>query len=369
MSIVRDLERALSRAERVIGLSERCRPRDFAREERRLFEAWQSGVPARPEFVYPALGSLGGLAQGLDRLASVAESLPGVGTLYAGRARELVLEAELAAHVGSPCFALEAARRFPASSDGDGRQALAWAEAWAAGSARAEPRAGIASDDAGDPESLLSAMRRAVGRLRLPFRVVVHPDLCAAAATGDGVIVIRGGLFHSAAAVERIVRHEIEGHALPRARASREDSGIFAVGTAGGSDDEEGRALLLEERAGCLGPERRAELARRHLAAVALRRGADFVEIVRLLLDLGAELEQALRVSVRVCRGGGLAREIVYLPALCRVRRAFARDPSTERWLERGRIAVSAVDVLARALPDYFLMTPQPMRPPALPVG
>jgi hypothetical protein len=189
-------------------------------------------------------------------------------------------------------------------------------------------------------------MRRAVGERRLPFRVLVRPALLAAAATGDSVILVRGGASYCEREVRRIVEHEVVGHAMPRAQAQCEELGLFALGTAGGSDDEEGRALLAELRAGCLGEHRKAELGCRHLAALAVREGADWVQTVRLLRSCGAGLERALTVAARVHRGGGLAREVVYLNALSRVVRAFDADPSIETWLERGRIAVGAVPLL-----------------------
>jgi hypothetical protein len=191
------------------------------------------------------------------------------------------------------------------------------------------------SDDPRDPASLFSLMRRAVGRLRLPFRVVDSAQLTSAAATGDGVIVVKRGLRCRRRDAQRIVLHEVEGHALPRYRARCEPCGLFRVGCRGGADDEEGRALLLERRAGLLGGRRRVELARRHLAALAVRRGASFVETVDLLREHGAPLPDAVLVSARCHRAGGLAREIVYLPALARVGAAFESDPGLEGWVAR----------------------------------
>lgn len=141
--------------------------------------------------------------------------------------------------------------------------------------------------------------------------------------------------------------HEIEGHSRPRERARSLRLGIFARGTAHGGDDQEGRALGLEQRANMLGPSRRRELGRRHLAAAAMRRGADFVDTVRLLeQDAGATLEDSLRIAARVHRGGGLGREIVYLPAYLRVRAAWQRDAKNDRVLGAGRVAVDALAVL-----------------------
>jgi hypothetical protein len=135
---------------------------------------------------------------------------------------------------------------------------------------------------------------------------------------------------------------------LPRHRARDESLGLFAVGTCGASDDEEGRALLIEDREGLFDDGRRRELGVRHCMAAAVFGGADWVDAVRIGLEHGIAARHAVAMATRVHRGGGLARELVYLPALSRVRAAFESDPSLEEWLSRGRIAVSAARVLAR---------------------
>jgi hypothetical protein len=139
----------------------------------------------------------------------------------------------------------------------------------------------------------------------------------------------------------------VEGHALPRARARGETLGLFRLGTRGGSDDEEGRALLCEDRSALFGPVRKREVGLRHLAALSVRDGASWVETVRMLSALGAPLRAAVTIASRVHRGGGLARELVYLPALSRVRRGLETSPDLERWLERGRVSLAAARVMS----------------------
>src|SRR6185436_18238664 len=111
----------------------------------------------------------------------------------------------------------------------------------------------------------------------------------------------------------------------PRARAARAPLAIFAVGTARGIDDQEGRAIAIEEKAGFLDKARKFELGCRHIAARATLEGANFAEVVAALRARGATLEAALRIAARVQRGsngvGGLAREVVYLPARCKLHR------------------------------------------------
>lgn len=341
----RDLERLLGRAERAIALLERCRPLNAVRAQADVLAAWQRGQPSAPDWQYASVPDLSALRAGLETMVDKLATTGAWGGLYAGRAAELYTEAAVAEALEDASFRELAALRFPVGSGPDSEQAESWALEWTAEPAAASSPT-TPSDDERDPDSLFSAMRRAVGERRLPFRVLLSDDLPSAAATGDGVILVKAGARCRELDVRRIVLHEIEGHALPRLSARHERLGLFRVGTAGGSDDEEGRALLIERRAECMDAERRAELGRRHLAALALRRGADYVETARLVLDRGAHLDDALRITSRVYRGGGLGRELVYLTAFSRVERALSRDGDLESWMERGRIAVAAARVL-----------------------
>jgi hypothetical protein len=174
-------------------------------------------------------------------------------------------------------------------------------------------------------------------------------DLACSAAAGDGFILVQRGLSLRPESARRIALHEVLGHAAPRLRAKSESLGIFAVGAARGSEDEEGRALVIEERHGLLDGERRRELGARHLAALAVRRGADWVETVSAVIRFGLSPRESVRVAARVFRGGGLARELIYLPARERVASAFETDPTIERWLERGRVGLEAARALEEA--------------------
>jgi hypothetical protein len=341
-----DLERWLGRAECSIALLERARPVNFASEQARLLESWRAGRVTAPAFHYAPAPELSALREALDAVVEGVHTDDTWGEIYADRAFELGLEARAAEAVGTPEFAERAHARFPEDRSASGQLASEWCVAWQ----RLEPvRANDlhVSDDERDPRSLVACMRRAVGERRLAVRVLVSAELPSLAAAAAGVVFVRARQLHSEAEARRIVVHEIEGHVLPRARASKEQLGLFALGTAGGSDDQEGRALLLEERSGTLDSGRRVALARRHAAVRALRQGAGWVETVELLVELGCELAEAIDLASRIHRGGGLGREIVYLPAFARVRVAAEQEPWLLSWLERGRISVAAARELA----------------------
>ncbi len=271
--------------------------------------------------------------------------------LFLGRIRELSLEAEMCARAGTVAVTRLARARFRHPEEETSRAASALCTAWLD-----EPRASatdtsILSDDL-DPRSLLSRMREAVGRLRLPFTVIATPWLAPLAATGEGVILVTTGRLVSDEDTRRTVLHEIDGHARPRARSMHAGSSLFRTGTARGIDDQEGRAVWLEERAGLLGPRRRRQLAARHRAVEKMLEGAGFADVAEMLIaDHGLETAEAVLVAERVFRGGdgthpGLGRERVYLESLVRVRRHLTLRPEDDAVLATGQVAVDAIETL-----------------------
>lgn len=285
-----------------------------------------------------------------------------VGTLYAARIDELLLELELARALGTPALPALARRRFgprDAFDEAADRLASTWLAEGPEGREEHEEHEGheagpscsaterFFTDDPSTPRSLLSQMRRGVGEARLPFAIVTRENMLALAATGDDVIQVARGRRCTEHAAARTVVHELRGHARPLAHARGEHLGIFRVGTARGSDDQEGLAVLEEERAGLFDGARRFTLAARHLAARAAHDGAPPCEVASRLVRAGVTAERAARVLVRVYRAGGLGREAIYLPAYLRVRQALDEAPELATHLRRGRVSVAAARALA----------------------
>ncbi|HEU4408543.1 MAG TPA: tyrosine/phenylalanine carboxypeptidase domain-containing protein [Polyangiaceae bacterium] len=319
---------ALEAASRKVRLLEAATPLNAEPELSRLARERRSGRRPEPAFVYAAAPGTAELVGPLESLAAWLDDAPPPGPRLGERARELAAEARLAAAVGSPLFAPLAARRFGSGAADDAR-----AERWArlAGDAGGEPL--VASDDASNPDSLVCQMRAAVGRLRLPVRVVCRPGLAALAATGDATIYVASGRWLGARDVARTVLHEVWGHALP-ALARRRSPYPLACRPAGDADREEGRALLLEAHAGFLDRVRKKELGLRHLAARMAHESVPFHDVVDRLEGLGAGATQALRLAARATRGGGLGRERIYLPML-----RLAYDEARERGRRPGESA------------------------------
>lgn len=336
---------ALLTAERETSLFWRATPEEPRAALSALAAAMRSGRAYRAVRPGPPVD----LSVTRRALAELERSLTGGGPLRelaVARARELELEASLAEALYTSKLAPLAARRFPAPTGELGRAVDALV---ARGLGAPPPPDSVKhrSDDAADPRSLVAQLRRGATEIAIPLRIELRTRQLAVAATGDGLVAVRPGVLLSRVASERIALHELHGHALPRARANALRAGLLRAGVARSSDQEEGRALLIEERRGFLGGERLHELALRHRGALSVRDGATPEETVRLLEGLGASLERALDLALRVHRGGGLARELVYLPSYLEVRAAFAEDSGLEAWFERGRMSLDGARCLA----------------------
>jgi hypothetical protein len=320
-------------------------PSNLREELDRVMAAWKKGDAIAPRFVYEPPPDHTELRRALAAQGPSLSREGALGAIYAARARELDDEAALCEEAGGPGLWAAARRRYARRDHFDDR-ADALAETWLREGPAIAPEALVRSDDERDPASLLCRLREEIGRRRLPLRVLVSPNLASLAATGDGFVQIVADRGMSRQDVERTVLHEIEGHVLPRLAGARAALGIFGIGTARGSDDQEGRALFMERKMGFLDHGRRSELARRHIAARAVEASADFSSTARLLLDRGAALADALRVAARAHRGGGLGREAVYLPALLRVEAAVIADGGIDAVLGQGRVSVDAAPTL-----------------------
>lgn len=338
--------RLLAAATPTNAVAERARLIAAAERDRPLVPTWTYAPPRRTD-VRPVLDAI---REALAELG--AEPLAGI---YRARVDELALEAEIVAAVGTPALAAKAAARFAPFAESTRRAGIALRDDWARAYARGEDDdpAEIPTDSS-DPNSLLSILEREVGARGLPFCVRVHPALASLAATGDGILLVAAGRAITKRAAVRTALHEIEGHALPRLRAAERGLGIFRLGTARGVDEQEGFALVVEHRAGLLRGARCRDLAARASAVEAMRSGADFGAVVRLLdreHDLGST--DAVRVAERVFRGSdgtfaGLGRESVYLESFVRVRDLLEKQPEREHVLTSGQVSVDAAAVLAR---------------------
>jgi hypothetical protein len=93
-------------------------------------------------------------------------------------------------------------------------------------------------------------------------------------------------------------------------------------------------------------------LGARHLATLAMRDGATFIDVARQLRALGMPTDRAILHAERAFRGSigtspGLGRESVYLEAFLRVKRHLSENQNDEPLLTSGQIAVDALPALS----------------------
>lgn len=365
------VSRDIAAAERLFELSARAirplaaaTPENLVAERARLTQALERGQTAMPRWSY------GAVAPEIARLRPLLESIAGAASLNGNdaiaivvreRAEELAIEAALCDTVGTPGFAAHARARYGAIGVDAGLAEAATILAAPPTSFRTslDPSTLLSTDTSAD--SLVSRMRAELGRRKLPFAVRVTPKLSALAATGESYVLVAEDRPTTRADVERTVIHEIEGHVVPRVRARAERRAIFRLGTAKGTCDQEGYALLVEERHGHLDDPRLRELALRRTAVDLAERGASYHEAALSLVTVhGALPRDAVRIAERAYRGGtghelGLARDRPYLAAWLAMRAAFGEPHGAvlEDLVSRGQVSLRAARLLsALTAPD-----------------
>ena len=138
-----------------------------------------------------------------------------------------------------------------------------------------------------------------------------------------GVLVSKGNLLlnrHQKVAenrVESLLAHEIGTHVLTYFNGMSQPFHQLYAGLPDYEELQEGMAVLAEYLTGGLTGPRLRMLAARVLAANMLTEGAEFTEVFRELDDrYGFTQKTAFNITLRIFRGGGLLKDMVYLRGL-----------------------------------------------------
>ena len=335
---------ALACADTQIVLLARSHPTNWLKLQAYLTEAWKIGQSEEPTLEFAPPPDFSELRGALDEIEKWSEAQGPWGAILAARARELELEAQMAEIIGDPQIRDLARRRFSGANAEPCRQL---ARRWARVEHNNATCDGIRSDDGNDNASLYCQMRRELEICRFSFPIVFEARLAAHAVVDDKRVWLKPGVNLRSIESRRIVLHEVYGHVVRRVAVQSPENWGYSCGVIGADADEEGRALWLEEKAGLLDSTRKAELGRRHLAADACRNGATFCEAVRLLVGINTTIEQAIRIVLRVWRGGGIAREIIYLDAYCRAKNVLNESSGVDTWMKRGQLSFEVASCLA----------------------
>ncbi len=183
-----------------------------------------------------------------------------------------------------------------------------------------------------------------------------------------GAMVSRGRLLVGArikvpmSRVEALLAHEVGTHVVTYVNGKAQPFRQLAVGLPAYDELQEGLAVFAEYLVGGFSRPRLRLLAARVLAVHRMLDGADFVEVFREL-DRAHDFEQrtAFSVTMRVFRGGGLTKDVVYLRGLVRLL-SYLRQGGSLETLITGKLGLEHVSIIEE-LQWRKILRPPPLRP------
>ncbi|HWV21028.1 MAG TPA: flavohemoglobin expression-modulating QEGLA motif protein [Devosia sp.] len=187
----------------------------------------------------------------------------------------------------------------------------------------------------------------------------VRDDLPSGLMVSNGRLLIARSTSMPRDRVEALLSHEVGVHMLTYYNGSGHGLRLFRSGLAGYEGAQEGLAVFAEYLAGGMTATRLRLLAGRVLAVAGMLDGAGFVDTFRLLTkEHGFGEASAFNATLRVHRGGGLAKDAIYLRGLLEIlahlRGGGALDPF---WL--GKIAARHMSTMQELSTRGLLRAPR----------
>jgi uncharacterized protein (TIGR02421 family) len=195
----------------------------------------------------------------------------------------------------------------------------------------------------------------------LTSRVEIRDDV-------TGIFVSKGNFLIGSDArvprkrVEATLAHEIGTHVLTYHNGKKQPLHEFCSGMAGYESLQEGLAVLAEYLTGGLSRPRLRLLAGRVIAVRHIEKGADFIETFNAMHNhYGFNRQTAFTISMRIYRGGGYTKDIVYLRGLMVLLKHLAEGQELEPLL-LGKISHEYIH-LVEELNWRKILKPGPLRP------
>ena len=213
-------------------------------------------------------------------------------------------------------------------------------------------------------DTVAAAAREMIARYRaaspdFEASVEIRSDLPA------GLLVSRNRLLVSRdtrLAPERLMAllsHEIGVHLLTYFNGDMQGLAILRSGLAGYEGMQEGLAVLAEYLVGGMTAARLRLIAARVLACQAMLDGARFEETFRALhADFGLDRRSAFNVVLRIFRGGGFAKDAIYLRGVVQVLDHLRNGGSlTPFWI--GKISANHFGIITELSARGLLRAPR----------
>lgn len=145
--------------------------------------------------------------------------------------------------------------------------------------------------------------------------------------------------------IKATIHHEIGTHILTYLNGKEQPFQLMHTGFAGYEELQEGMAVFSEYLSGGLTRPRIRTLAGRVLAANMIIGGAEFVEAYRKLHDAYCfSNKNAFTIAMRVYRGGGYVKDIIYLRGLMSLLKSIAEGADLKEMLS-GKFALHHRDL------------------------
>lgn len=171
--------------------------------------------------------------------------------------------------------------------------------------------------------------------------VELRDDIPAGLLVSRSQLLIARSTAMSRARVEALLSHEIGVHLLTYFNGSAQGLRLFRSGLAGYEGMQEGLAVFAEYLSGGMTLSRLRLIAARVVGCAAMLNGALFPETYRLLVDQHRfQPNEAFNIVLRIYRGGGLAKDAIYLRGLLQLLAHLGAGGNLEPfWM--GKIAAS----------------------------
>lgn len=189
--------------------------------------------------------------------------------------------------------------------------------------------------------------------------VEVRDDLPAGLMVSSDRLLIASSTAMPRERVDALLSHEVGVHLLTYCNGSGHGLRLFRSGLAGYEGAQEGLAVLAEYLVGGMTRARLRLIAARVVACAAMLGGASFVETYRLLCEEeGFKPPIAFNIALRLYRGGGLAKDAIYLRGLLDILAHLRNGGDLEPfWL--GKIAARHFAVMQELSQRGLLKAPR----------
>lgn len=188
-------------------------------------------------------------------------------------------------------------------------------------------------------------------------QALVRKDMYSGLLSTGGNLLVGRETTLARGSVNALLQHEIGTHLVTYYNGQAQPLQLLKVGLAGYDELQEGLAVLSEYLAGGLTRKRLRTLAARVVAASMMSEGADFPDTFAQLSAHGIAPKEAFTISLRVFRGGGLTKDIVYLRGLADILDYVKGGGDLEPLLV-GKIARNHVPVVRELLLRGVLKPP-----------